>query len=689
MKEFITKTVHLKPKELNGKKDELLQYFNKTYDLYESLFDCISDDRGYYEKANTLRHPLIFYFAHTAVFYINKLKTLNYISEGLDEHIETTMAVGVDEMSWDDLDDSKKQWPSIDEVSKYRKKAKALLIDLINVTPLTDAIDEKSFSWIIMMGIEHERIHLETSSVLMRELPISYVKKTLLWHQIADSNKSEAPSNSLVEVNGAEVNMGVKTSYPYYYWDNEKGEEKVNVDAFRASKYLVSNLEFSHFIKASGYTEKEYWSDDGWSWLQFSKYSMPKFWIDSGSGLKLRVMLDEIDMPWDWPAEVNFHESQAFCRWKSSMVGANIRLPSEPEYRLMRSRLVEDQPDWIEAPGNINLEHFTSPCAVGTYNHNGLFDIIGNVWQWSETPIHAFEGFEPHPAYDDFSVPTFDNAHMMIKGGSWASTGNLSLQNSRYSFRKHFYQHAGFRYIESERCVDNNFPVRTTDQNIAKKTFEQLQPFNQSYFESLVQIINQSFEGESFDPTILNFHPGSGKLSLSLVNKHKKIIHAESSANKLRPLQDLVNSKRTSYEVQSENKLRSYHELTIDEDVSSISLVQCTTDSLSRLTSTFDLVILDQCMGTMSNITESLSNIKALLNTNGRILISTDYDFLDKDFSGFKSSSGESFTGLEALLNFFKDDFEIQQKRSLEYTSFINDRKKLVSNKDVFIWKKK
>ena len=133
MKEFITKTVHLKPKELNGKKDELLQYFNKTYDLYESLFDCISDDRGYYKKANTLRLPLIFYFAHTAVFYINKLKTLNYISEGLDEHIETTMAVGVDEMSWDDLDDSKKQWPSIDEVSKYRKKAKALLIDLINV----------------------------------------------------------------------------------------------------------------------------------------------------------------------------------------------------------------------------------------------------------------------------------------------------------------------------------------------------------------------------------------------------------------------------------------------------------------------------------------------------------------------------------------------------------------------------
>jgi hypothetical protein len=26
--------------------------------------------------------------------------------------------------------------------------------------------------WIVMMGIEHERIHLETSSVLIRELPL-------------------------------------------------------------------------------------------------------------------------------------------------------------------------------------------------------------------------------------------------------------------------------------------------------------------------------------------------------------------------------------------------------------------------------------------------------------------------------------------------------------------------------------
>jgi putative 4-mercaptohistidine N1-methyltranferase len=58
-----------------------------------------------------------------------------------------------------------------------------------------------------------------------------------------------------------------------------------------------------------------------------------------------------------------------------------------------------------------------------------------------------FKGFEVHPLYDDFSVPTFDGRHNLIKGGSWIATGNEAIASSRYAFRRHFYQHAGFRPI--------------------------------------------------------------------------------------------------------------------------------------------------------------------------------------------------------------------------------------------------
>ena len=43
-------------------------------------------------------------------------------------------------------------------------------------------------------------------------------------------------------------------------------------------------------------------------------------------------MFDVLDMPLDWPVEVNYHEAKAFCCWK----GPEYRLPAEAEYHLLR-----------------------------------------------------------------------------------------------------------------------------------------------------------------------------------------------------------------------------------------------------------------------------------------------------------------------------------------------------------------
>ena len=43
-------------------------------------------------------------------------------------------------------------------------------------------------------------------------------------------------------------------------------------------------------------------------------------------------MFDVVDMPWDWPVEVNYHEAKAFCAWK----GPEYRLPAEAEHHVMR-----------------------------------------------------------------------------------------------------------------------------------------------------------------------------------------------------------------------------------------------------------------------------------------------------------------------------------------------------------------
>ena len=73
-------------------------------------------------------------------------------------------------MDWDDLNYQHYDWPSVREVTAFRNKVKNVVLEVIEKTdPL---ISWDSDAWVIMMGIEHERIHFETSSVIMRRMSV-------------------------------------------------------------------------------------------------------------------------------------------------------------------------------------------------------------------------------------------------------------------------------------------------------------------------------------------------------------------------------------------------------------------------------------------------------------------------------------------------------------------------------------
>ncbi|HIP60128.1 MAG TPA: SAM-dependent methyltransferase, partial [Campylobacterales bacterium] len=172
-----TNNISLHGTDTEQKRQEIKTYFNNTFDLYEKLFEVLENDEVFYQKADNLRHPLIFYFGHTATFFINKLIIAKVITERINPKLESIFAVGVDEMSWDDLNEKNYEWPSVEETRAYRDEVRAVVNNLIDMLPLALPIDWDSPFWVIMMGCEHERIHVETSSVLIRQLPIELVKK--------------------------------------------------------------------------------------------------------------------------------------------------------------------------------------------------------------------------------------------------------------------------------------------------------------------------------------------------------------------------------------------------------------------------------------------------------------------------------------------------------------------------------
>jgi len=460
------------------------------------------------------------------------------------------------------LQDEDFQWPTLQEAIDFRSAVYKVVVGLIATMPdpSTTPLSMDSPYWALVMGFEHERIHLETSSVLIHQLPISAVQRPKGWQYgpTFSSGADSAPLNSLLDIAAGTAAVGKPKDFPTYGWDNEYGKRVVSVPAFKASKFLVSNAEFLPFVLAGGYKAKQYWvspagDDEGWRWVQFRNATHPCFWVatkdmpehmggkeglphqkDDGSAeageghdFKLRTMFDIVPMPWDWPAEVNYLEARAFLNWRQERDGCLYRMPTEAEYHLLRDdpvphteastgtaegamagggvagctplllapgiRAMEGEDaaghpavtypgtkgtadaesarvDVIlqdRAPGNVNMRFGSStPVNMFPPSPTGAFDTHGNVWEWAEDHFGPLPEFSIHYLYDDFSTPCFDGWHTMILGGSWVSTGDQASNFARYAFRRHFFQHLGFRYVQREACDKEAYPGEATVTNL-------------------------------------------------------------------------------------------------------------------------------------------------------------------------------------------------------------------------------
>ena len=159
------------------KRREVLDYFNNGWLMTELLLSALQGEQAFLDPAyHQLRHPMIFYLCHPAVLYINKLRLAGLICEGINPYFEQLFETGVDEMSWDDMSKNEMDWPLVREVVEYRRTAYKIIRETLETMPALEERHEpitmENPAWAMFLGFEHERIHLETSSVLLRELPL-------------------------------------------------------------------------------------------------------------------------------------------------------------------------------------------------------------------------------------------------------------------------------------------------------------------------------------------------------------------------------------------------------------------------------------------------------------------------------------------------------------------------------------
>ncbi len=695
------RTILLTGTNEQSKRRELKAYFNQTWALYESLFAVINNEQAYFKIAEPLRHPLIFYFGHTASFYINKLKLAKQIDKRINKDFESMFAIGVDEMSWDDLDETHYQWPSVEAVRNYRRQVKERINLFIDAMPLALPINQSAPAWIILMGIEHERIHLETSSVIIRQLAIKDVSPHPQWPACRDADQAER--NCLLPVAGKSITLGKKADDPTFGWDNEYGKQTVTVEDFKAAKYLVSNQEYLAFVEAEGYAQPRYWNKEGQAWLAYTKASMPRFWRYRDGEWLQRNLSEEIALPLNWPVEVNQLEAKAFCNWKSEQTQTSLRLLSEAEWYILRENISSDAPYWSQAPGNIQLEYYASSCPVNRFEHNGFYDIIGNVWQWTETPIDGFSGFQVHPLYDDFSTPTFMGQHNLIKGGSWISTGNEALRSSRYAFRRHFYQHAGFRYVHSQQdpAATVKVNIYETDELIAQYLEFH---YGAEYFSVANFCVNAVAQClQEIQPLncgkALDIGCSVGRATFELAKTFAHVDAIDFSARFIQQAYALSEHGEIRYSIRTEGDLVEFKSVSLAELgyqalLNKVNFVQGDACNLKAQYSGYDLIYAANLIDRLNDPEQFLRSVAVRLNSGGHLVITSPYTWLEeytqksKWLGGIKVN-GENFTTLDGLTEILSANFELLAVKEIPFVIRETQRKFQHTLSQMTIWRKR
>ena len=680
------------------KREEIKKYFNNTFDLFEKVFELLKDESVFYMKSEPTRHPMIFYFGHTATFFINKLVNMKIITQRVNPSFESIFAVGVDEMSWDDMDEENYKWPEVKEVKAYRDAVREVVNDLIMSIDLQLLIKDDDPMWIILMGIEHERIHIETSLVLHRQMPIEFIKEVSEFNMCEHSGKSIA--NEMITVKGKKIRLGKDKSHHLYGWDNEYGSYEENVADFQVAKYLVSNGEYMDFVKDGGYETQEYWDDEGRKFLQESGAKHPHFWIKDGDNFKYRALSKIIDMPYDWPVDVNALEAEAFCRYKSKKEGVEYMLPSESEYAVLYNYSgLQDVPELHESRANLNFYHYASSCPVNEFGFNGFYDVVGNVWQWSRTPIRGFKGFEVHEAYDDFSTPTFDDKHALIFGSSWASSGNLIMKHSRYAFRKHFFQNAGFRYVISSNQSESE-DIYESDALVSQYCEFQ---YGDTYFGvenfavSCARIASKYVQNRR---KALDLGCATGRATYELAKAFDEVEGIDFSVRFIQVGSQLKEKGYVAFSTVQEGELVTNKKVTINELgyeklTDKVSFWQGDACNLKPNFTSYDLIMATNLIDRLYNPRLFLDTVDERLNKDGILVLTSPYTWQEsstkKEFwlGGYKDENGDEVKTIETLKKILGDKFELVATEDLEFVIKETARKYQHTISEVSVWRKR
>ncbi len=416
---------------------EALDRFRRARRRTRALFDLL-DPAAYFHKPIALRNPVVFYEGHLPAFAVNTLIKKGLGRPGIDEHLETIFARGIDpEEEAAAVARGNPAWPARDAVRAYADAADALIEEAIAHADVArddqPLLRHAQAVWAI---IEHEEMHQETLAYMWHRVRAEWKIKPAQYVTVPPRLRSGAPRPSRALVPPGVVTVGTPDD-GQFAWDNERPSRAVEVAGFEIDALNVTNADFMQFVDAGGYREPRYWRPDDWAWVQAEHVTHPPFWEQRDGSWRWLAMFESVPLPAEWPVYVTWAEAHAYARWRDA------RLMTEAEF--IRASAGSE-------PVNVDFARF-DPIPVGSAggaSQFGVYDLVGNGWEWTADVFAPFDGFAPLPSYPEYSADFFDGDHFVMKGASPVTARGLIRPGFRNWFRPRYpYIYAAFRCVKT------------------------------------------------------------------------------------------------------------------------------------------------------------------------------------------------------------------------------------------------
>ena len=216
--------------------------------------------------------------------------------------------------------------------------------------------------------------------------------------------------------------------------DDASPSHECSSPGFYIDRTPVTNAQFAQFVNETGYVTEVEQGEGGPIWIDGEWRVVPGINWRNPSGQRHPESFE-----WHPVTQVSYADAKAYCDW------CGRRLPTEQEWEYAALGGQRDvRFPWgntiSAANANYNSEG-TSEVMLYPANGYGLYDMAGNVWEWTDSWYQAYPG-------NMRSNPHFGESYRVVRGGSWMYDGAhcmVSHRNANQPDRS--YPTLGFRTV--------------------------------------------------------------------------------------------------------------------------------------------------------------------------------------------------------------------------------------------------